>query len=107
MRGARTRLHRAFRKRPKENGRSTDPTGRCRSPPPRPTRRNLRPRALCWSAMPPHRIDESVAFVPVRIAVLTVSDTRDTSNDTSGDALEARISEAGHKLAARALLRDD
>jgi molybdenum cofactor biosynthesis protein B len=57
--------------------------------------------------MPPHRIDEQVAFVPVRIAVLTVSDTRDASNDTSGDALVARLTEAGHVLAARALLRDD
>jgi molybdenum cofactor biosynthesis protein B len=57
--------------------------------------------------MPPHRIDESIAFVPVRIALLTVSDTRDASNDTSGDTLEARIKEAGHVLAARTLLRDD
>lgn len=57
--------------------------------------------------MPAIRIDESVAFVPVRIAVLTVSDTRDASNDTSGDALAARIVEAGHVLAARTLLRDD
>src|SRR5947209_6433935 len=57
--------------------------------------------------MPPHRIDESIAFVPVRIAVLTVSDTRDASNDTSGDALVARLAEAGHVLAARMLLRDD
>jgi molybdenum cofactor biosynthesis protein B len=57
--------------------------------------------------MPSHRIDETIAFVPVRIAVLTVSDTRDASNDTSGDTLAARISEAGHVLAARALLRDD
>lgn len=55
----------------------------------------------------PGRIDESIAFVPVRIAVLAVSDTRDASNDTSGDALAARISEAGHVLAARNLLRDD
>jgi molybdenum cofactor biosynthesis protein B len=57
--------------------------------------------------MPPHRIDESIPFVPVRIAVLTVSDTRDASNDTSGDALAARLTEAGHVLAARTLLRDD
>jgi molybdenum cofactor biosynthesis protein B len=55
--------------------------------------------------MPP--IDESVAFVPVRIAVLTVSDTRDASNDTSGDTLAARIKDAGHVLAARNLLKDD
>jgi molybdenum cofactor biosynthesis protein B len=57
--------------------------------------------------MLPHRIDESIPFVPVRIAVLTVSDTRDPSNDTSGDVLAARIAEAGHVLASRALLRDD
>jgi len=52
-------------------------------------------------------IDESIAFVPVRIAVLTVSDTRDASNDTSGDTLATRIREAGHILAGRALVRDD
>jgi len=57
--------------------------------------------------MPQHPIDETVPFVPVRIAVLTVSDTRDESNDTSGDTLAARIKEAGHVLADRALLRDD
>ncbi len=52
-------------------------------------------------------IDETVAFVPVRIAVLTVSDTRDASNDTSGDTLASRITEAGHVLAARSLVPDD
>ena len=57
--------------------------------------------------MPQHPIDETVPFVPVRIAVLTVSDTRDESNDTSGDTLAARIKDAGHVLADRALLRDD
>jgi molybdenum cofactor biosynthesis protein B len=57
--------------------------------------------------MPASRIDETVAFVPVRIAVLTVSDTRDASNDTSGDTLASRIAESGHVLAARNLLRDD
>ncbi|HEX3663711.1 MAG TPA: molybdenum cofactor biosynthesis protein B [Rhizomicrobium sp.] len=57
--------------------------------------------------MPPHRIDETIVFVPVRIAVLTVSDTRDASNDTSGDTLASRIVEAGHVLAARMLLRDE
>ena len=56
---------------------------------------------------PPHRIDETKAFVPVRIAVLTVSDTRDASNDESGDTLARRIAEAGHVLAARAILKDD
>ncbi|HSZ73868.1 MAG TPA: molybdenum cofactor biosynthesis protein B [Rhizomicrobium sp.] len=52
-------------------------------------------------------IDESVAFVPVRIAVMTVSDTRDASNDKSGDTLAARITEAGHTLGARAIVPDD
>ncbi len=54
-----------------------------------------------------HRIDASVPFIAVSIAVLTVSDTRTTANDTSGDALAARIQAAGHHVAARALLRDD
>jgi molybdenum cofactor biosynthesis protein B len=53
------------------------------------------------------RIDESRRFLPVNIAVLTVSDTRDAGNDTSGDILAGRVAEAGHKLAARAILKDD
>jgi molybdopterin adenylyltransferase len=57
--------------------------------------------------MPQHRIDETRAFVPVRIAVMTVSDTRDATNDTSGDTLEARIKEAGHIVAARLIVKDD
>ncbi len=52
-------------------------------------------------------IDETVAFVAVRIAVLTVSDTRSLAEDKSGDTLVARIADAGHVLAARMLLRDD
>jgi molybdenum cofactor biosynthesis protein B len=52
-------------------------------------------------------IDPSRPFVPVNIAVLTVSDTRDASNDTSGDTLAARIAAAGHRIAARAIVRDD
>ena len=52
-------------------------------------------------------LDESKAFIAVNIAVLTVSDTRDLSNDKSGDTLAARLTEAGHILAARALVRDD
>lgn len=54
-----------------------------------------------------HRLDETIKFIPVRIAVLTVSDTRTAANDTSGDTLVARLTEAGHVLAARTLLRDD
>ncbi|BCW90174.1 Molybdenum cofactor biosynthesis protein B [Alphaproteobacteria bacterium SO-S41] len=56
---------------------------------------------------PPLRIDESLPFHPVRIAVLTVSDTRGLADDKSGDMLVARLEEAGHILAARALVRDD
>ncbi|HEY5338476.1 MAG TPA: molybdenum cofactor biosynthesis protein B [Rhizomicrobium sp.] len=41
------------------------------------------------------------------MAVLTVSDTRDASNDTSGDTLAARIAEAGHVLADRVIVKDD
>ncbi len=52
-------------------------------------------------------LDLARAFVPVRIAVLTVSDTRGLAEDRSGDALVARLSEAGHVLAERAILRDD
>jgi molybdenum cofactor biosynthesis protein B len=53
------------------------------------------------------RIDETHAFVPVRIAIMTVSDTRNPADDVSGDTLAARIADAGHVLAARALLRDE
>ncbi|HZH45589.1 MAG TPA: molybdenum cofactor biosynthesis protein B [Roseococcus sp.] len=52
-------------------------------------------------------IDESRAFLPVQIAVLTVSDTRDLASDRSGDTLAARIEAAGHRVAARAILRDE
>jgi molybdenum cofactor biosynthesis protein B len=55
----------------------------------------------------PNRLDESIAFIPVRIAVMTVSDTRNTSNDVSGDTLVARIKAAGHELAARTIVPDD
>ena len=53
------------------------------------------------------RLDHSKPFIPVRIAVLTVSDTRDRSNDTSGDILAGRVEAAGHVLADRAIERDD
>ena len=53
------------------------------------------------------RIDESRPFVPVRIAVLTVSDTRTADDDRSGDLLVERLTGAGHTLADRALVPDD
>ncbi|MEX2648471.1 MAG: molybdenum cofactor biosynthesis protein B [Alphaproteobacteria bacterium] len=52
-------------------------------------------------------IDPSRTFVPVHIALMTVSDTRDTSTDKSGDVLAARIKAAGHELVARAIVPDD
>ena len=53
------------------------------------------------------RIDESREFIAVRIAVLTVSDTRGLAEDRSGDTLVERLTGAGHQLAARHILRDD
>lgn len=53
------------------------------------------------------RIDESKDLIPVRIAVLTVSDTRSLAEDRSGDTLVERIEGAGHHLAARAIVTDD
>jgi molybdenum cofactor biosynthesis protein B len=47
------------------------------------------------------------SFIPVGIAVLTVSDTRTLADDKSGDTLVARIADAGHRLAARAIVPDD
>ena len=52
-------------------------------------------------------IDETRSFVPVRIAVLTMSDTRSASEDKSGDLLVERLQGAGHVLADRAILKDD
>lgn len=51
-------------------------------------------------------IDESLAFKPVRIALLTVSDTRSPADDSSGDLLAARIEAAGHTLVAREISKD-
>lgn len=53
------------------------------------------------------RIDESKEFIPVRIAVLTVSDTRELAEDRSGDVLAGRLEEAGHILADRKIIHDE
>ena len=53
------------------------------------------------------RIDDTRPFIPVRIAVMTVSDTRDLASDKSGDTLASMIAEAGHQLAARKIVTDD
>jgi molybdenum cofactor biosynthesis protein B len=52
-------------------------------------------------------IDESLTFYPLRIAVLTVSDTRDEQTDKSGGLLAERLISAGHELAAKAIVMDD
>jgi molybdopterin adenylyltransferase len=53
------------------------------------------------------RIDESLPFKPVRIAVLTVSDTRTPKEDKSGALLSEMLTADGHQLAARAIVKDD
>jgi molybdopterin adenylyltransferase len=53
------------------------------------------------------RIDESRPFIPVRIAVLTVSDTRTQKTDRSGTLLASMIEEAGHEVAAQAIVEDE
>ena len=53
------------------------------------------------------RIDETRPFIPVNIAVLTVSDTRTLTNDTSGDTLIERVLKAGHRVAIRTIEKDD
>ena len=53
------------------------------------------------------KIEGDRTFLPVNIAVLTVSDSRTLENDTSGQTLVDRIEAAGHRLAARAIVRDE
>ena len=55
----------------------------------------------------PGRIDPDIPVQPLQIAVLTISDTRTAADDRSGDTLVARIDAAGHRLVARAIVRDD
>ena len=51
--------------------------------------------------------DNTREFIPVRIAVMTVSDTRTRANDTSGDTLEARVKDAGHSIVDRVIVPDE
>ncbi len=53
------------------------------------------------------RINPDRQFIPLRIAVLTVSDSRSPDDDRSGDTLVARLKDAGHKLADRQIVRDE
>lgn len=52
-------------------------------------------------------IDDALTFYPLRIAVLTISDTRDEPSDKSGALLVERLTNAGHELAARAIVKDE
>src|SRR6478609_3655160 len=52
-------------------------------------------------------VDESRSFIPLTIAVVTVSDTRNLADDRSGQVLEERLTKAGHQLHGRSLVRDD
>jgi molybdenum cofactor biosynthesis protein B len=52
-------------------------------------------------------IDESLIFYPLRIAILTVSDSRTEKTDTSGALLAERLTAAGHELAGKAIVTDD
>ena len=52
-------------------------------------------------------IDTSLEFVPINIAVITISDSRTKENDTSGDTLEKRIIDAGHQMIKRTIIPDD
>ena len=52
-------------------------------------------------------VDPTRTFKPIRIAVLTISDSRDMASDSSGALLEQRIKAAGHSLAARAVVKDE
>lgn len=53
------------------------------------------------------RIDEAIDFIPIRIAILTVSDSRGMEDDRSGDVLVSRLVDAGHLLADRRILPDE
>jgi molybdenum cofactor biosynthesis protein B len=53
------------------------------------------------------KLSDEIAFRPLRVAVMTVSDTRDEESDTSGKLLAERVTREGHVLAGRAMVRDD
>src|SRR5690349_2220338 len=55
----------------------------------------------------PGRLDQNRPFLPVNIALLTVSDTRDATQDRSGDTLADLAATAGHRVVARRILRDE
>ena len=52
-------------------------------------------------------MNNKVDFLPINIAIVTISDTRDLDNDTSGDVLAQRIEHSGHNIIARKIVKDD
>jgi len=52
-------------------------------------------------------IDTSLKFIPINIAIVTISDSRTLDNDTSGDTLEQRITSTGHQMIKRIIIPDD
>jgi len=54
-----------------------------------------------------NKIDKSISFIPVNIALITISDTRSLIDDKSGDLLNERISKFGHKIIERIIIKDD
>lgn len=59
------------------------------------------------SVTPGGRYDDAAAFTAVRVAVLTISDTRDEESDTSGHLLADRVTGSGHRLAGKSIVADD
>lgn len=53
------------------------------------------------------RIDDARPFVPLGVAIVTVSDTRSEADDTSGATLASRVTEAGHRVSGRRIVRDE
>src|ERR1700679_2423421 len=64
-------------------------------------------RRMTTVLTPGGKLDESATLTPVRIAVLSISDTRDEESDTSGHVLVERLTGAGHRLAGKAIVHDD
>ena len=52
-------------------------------------------------------MNNKVDFLPINIAIVTISDTRDLDNDKSGDVLAHRIEHSGHNIVARKIVKDD
>lgn len=65
------------------------------------------PGPIYWPCRPNCEADLDRDFIPVRIAVLTVSDTRAMADDKSGHVLVGRIADAGHVLADRQIIQDE